>query len=176
MCFVKRIYYSPTLLRSVGNNLGLLLTLHTLYKSEQYVPSNIKDVGSQPPPPRALSVFPFGETDWGFAPNPGRILIKALATLPPRLGMAEYGLGIGLKGKAFIKIKRFTNSLYPQRGQYKNMFYWGAGAIISFMSEIGLVLPSFEMSDISAATIWESCTNILALILPPSERLWFRIR
>ncbi len=32
-----------------------------------------------------------------------RILIKALATLPPRLGMAEYGLGNGFKGKAFIK-------------------------------------------------------------------------
>ena len=35
------------------------------------------------------------------------ILIKALATLPPRLGMAEYGLGIGFKGKAFIKIDEF---------------------------------------------------------------------
>ena len=32
------------------------------------------------------------------------ILIKALATLPPWLGMAEYGLGNVFKGKAFIKI------------------------------------------------------------------------
>ncbi len=28
---------------------------------------------------------------------------KALATLPPRLGMAEYGLGIGFKDKAFAE-------------------------------------------------------------------------
>ena len=68
------------------------------------MPSNIKDVGSQPPPPRAQSVFPFGETDWGSAPNPNKILIKALATLPPRFGMAEYGFGNGFKGKAFIEI------------------------------------------------------------------------
>ena len=48
--------------------------------------------------PKSLSTFR------GPCP-PRRILIKALATLPPRLGMAEYGLGIGFKGKAFIKIR-----------------------------------------------------------------------
>ncbi len=39
--------------------------------------------------------------------------------MPPRLGMAEYGLGNGFKGKAFIKIDGFI---------YKVLIviqYWG---------------------------------------------------
>ncbi len=63
---------------------------------------HFKEVGSQPDPGGVG--FPLRRNRLGYAPSPNKILIKALATLPPRLGMAEYGLGIGFKGKAFIKI------------------------------------------------------------------------
>ena len=66
--------------------------------------------------PGRYRFFPFGKTDWGVAPNPNKILTKALATLPPRLGMAEYGFGNGFKGKAFIKIIRQHNCTYRGLG------------------------------------------------------------
>ena len=60
MGYLSRIIYiltlvilSPAPLRSVGKNLGLLLTLHTLCKSEQCEPSHFKKVGSHPTSPSA---------------------------------------------------------------------------------------------------------------------------
>ena len=96
-------FCSPTRLRSHYQQLRCVIDIAYFVQSEIIRAIPLQEVGSQPPPPRALLVFPFGETDRGLRPKPQYMSILHRCT-------------IVIKLKPLSKRSEIKNNLSERRG------------------------------------------------------------